>query len=455
MKKLYILILVTFIVSCQRISEVKIHSLEGSQITINDEKFKSSLIKELIVNQEYTITVKKRGYNDVHKKIVITEDLDNIFIELEETPKKIRIETVPNETTLYLDDEIISNTPKLLSGTYKLRIEKDNYTTQEHTIIIKDNESDKSLSYNLDYDDLSLDEIWNEYGYGNYEALKITSDSKYMDKYILKEESPIYKSINERNFEMITFFIKNGYSQTFYSGIMDDLESCLFDSIEDNDIEMVKYLIESGVKKNLSKEAGNIYHDLSYAIRFNNPNIVKLLLEYDYNPNESIISYSNGENSSGINTYLYTTLYKNKLNIAKILLENGADPNQLILRYMDGELISNTILDNTENKSMINLLGKYNSKSKKDLNFSNYSKIKIGMLSKVIGDQINYYDKPITNSNILGTFNKDYEVIAITNFEEIKTNDEVVKWYLVNISNEQYAWVLAENLEVSRKVKRF
>ena len=326
-------------------------------------------------------------------------------------------------------------------------------STEEYDYLWEYRENNEFLGLNkiLDLDD---EKFWMFFANNDFESLLKLKKSGY-DKYdsysLFKKETPLYESIKARNFPMIRFLLNNGFSMKYSSGNYDGSTSCLLDPIRENDIEMVKFLIENGVGQNIGGEMGTDY-DLSYAIRFNHPEMIRLLISLNYNPNEYMIGYSNGEDSSGAETNLLSAISKNQMEVAEILLENGADPNLLSFQYAFGNFNSKALLEYADNSDMKELLRNYGAKERKDFTFDDYNHVKIGLSGTINSTRVRFRSTPSLSGEHLGFFENGENITVITSSDQpMKIDNMNSPWYLVRRKNGETGWVYGHFVDVSRR----
>ncbi len=137
--------------------EVNINSIpQNANIYINDNLVGTTpLSYKFLINDVYNLKITKEGYETYQEKIIINENKKEITVTLKEkqvtitpqpqtTPKVgyININSNPPYAKVYVNDEYKGLTPlklELKSGTYKLKLEKENYLSFTDQVQIKEN----------------------------------------------------------------------------------------------------------------------------------------------------------------------------------------------------------------------------------------------------------------------------------------------------------------------------
>ncbi len=280
--------------------------------------------------------------------------------------------------------------------------------------------------------------------------LKEIGYKKYDSSQLSREESPLFKSIKERDFKMIEFLIKNGYSQTITTGNYDGTISCLKDSIVSDDYEMASFLIKSGIGQNIGGEMGTDY-DLSLVIRSSTPQMLQLFIDSGFKANVMTYGYSNGEDSSGGGSLIMMALEKPQF--LEILLKEGLNPNQLSYSYFNKRFSTYVAMDKVKNPDSKALLIKYGGKSVQNFTIDDYQSQGLALRGTINSTQVTYRDSPNSEGNSLGFFEKD-ESIKVLNISgsypsENKDTGEW-PWLFVEVKNGQMGWVNAEFIDVNR-----
>lgn len=127
--------------------EVTLKVDADAEIWVNNEKKGTRTWTGNLGKGTYKIECKQVGHETSMITKEITADLNGQTIDL---PKPIpiygslNIESTPNFATIYIDGEMVGETPKfvkeILVGEHEIRLTKDGYTTHKETVVVKKDE---------------------------------------------------------------------------------------------------------------------------------------------------------------------------------------------------------------------------------------------------------------------------------------------------------------------------
>lgn len=302
--------------------------------------------------------------------------------------------------------------------------------------------------------------FWYYYNEKNYIALldlKARGYGRYDSPYISKGESPFFKSLRAKDYEMMEFLIENGFSQTVYGGNYDGTISCLWQPIKDDDYEMIKFLLDAGVGKDLGGEMGTDW-DLDRVIRYSTPKMLQLFIDGGYDVTQPTYGYSNGEDSGGSGSFLFNAVYKDNIEMVKILIDNGANVNFLAQQYNFRTFTAQTPLEAAKSPSMTDFLKSYGALDSHSLTVENYRNQGFGLMGKMNDTRVRFRDKPGLDGTILGHFEKGEELIVINLNVPFEFKDGKVityPWLLVRRDSGEIGWVSGEFVDIRRGFKSY
>ncbi|MBI9104129.1 MAG: SH3 domain-containing protein [Spirochaetales bacterium] len=326
-------------------------------------------------------------------------------------------------------------------------------------------EWDYESNYSFNLDLLDIDKIvypedewfWHFYAEKNYEAildLKARGYNKYDNPNLSPGSSPFFESIANRDFEMINFLIDHGFSQTVDGGNYDATVSCLWDLIKKNDLEMIKFLLDAGIEKNTGGELG-ISWDINYVIRYATPQMLRLFIDGGYDVSHPTYSYSNGEDSGGSGSFLFSAIYNDKVEMAKVLIENGANVNFLSHQYGFGKFSTRTPLETAKSSEMQELLISYGARSSHELTPEDYQTQGLGLRGKMNDTRVRLRERPTLEGKILSVLEEDENLVIIESFDPEEENPSPWPWYLVRREDGEFGWVYGEFVDISRSFIKY
>lgn len=267
-------------------------------------------------------------------------------------------------------------------------------------------------------------------------------DREYLSFGQQKDESPIYLSIKNRDYEMIKILINENARLSYFlsNDRFDPVPSGLAEPIKNDDFAMVEFLLDNGFPFDVGNEYPKVLYDINYT---ENIDMIKLLLEKGYDINTPRII----QRDKSIR-YKWPRVLGLDIEIVQLFLDNGLDVNAIFsyqpqgLRY----IISSIPMEWKLSEDIEALLIENGAKEFSEFTVEDYKNIKYGLL-RTVGNSTSVYSTfEFGDDSAVGQIDIDEEVYLLYGGEDEKC--------FIKFKGDKFGWISRSNLkEIDSRVK--